>query len=240
MAETELALTALAELPGIAAEYVDPQTQLGNMMIVPLLGLADAEETYRELSRSAALILQENRANEIAIRVAPGASAEARVFEKMLRQELRGKKVRVWLGYQKTRGNVSLAAFRADNQASSEAAPSLSHESLMINLVVPGRRRYVQEWRVDIIAPNAAIIKSFHGANTLPTMLTWDWRNTTGELATAGQYRCRLNMVSHVGKKYAAIAEVEITLTRREVTLRLTQNPKVLAPQNARTEASAN
>ncbi len=244
IAEAGVPIAVMNDLPGLAAEYLDPEEQLGNLVVVPLVGIAaqvspeHAHEFYRALSASATFLLQEHAMSNVAVRVASGASEEARMLEKILRQNVNGNKLRVLLGYQKSRGVISLKEFRAGKTTIAEQTPSLSHETMVLNLVVPGRRRHVREWQLDILAPGAAVMKSFQGTGTLPSTLEWDWRNTPGKLVPAGQYRCKLNVQSKAGKKYSAIADVEITLTRREVTLRLTNKPKASEQQSARTDAS--
>lgn len=239
--EADVPLAELAVSPSLAAEYVDPQMQLGNLVVVPLVGIAlqtpseRTRETYRRLSQNAAFLLQENELHEVAVRIAPGAKEEARVFESLLRQEMHGKKLRVLLGYQKANEQVSLEEFRAGKTTFVEHAPIVSHERLAINLVVPSKRRHVEQWKLDIHAPNGVAIKSFEGMDTLPLSLEWNWRYVGGELANAGQYRCVLLIKSKTGKKYAAASNFEITRTQREVTLRLSRQPKASERQSTAT-----
>ncbi len=243
IAEDGVPLKTLSALPGLSAEYVDPSEQLGNLVVVPLVGIAEqvsqqhVREFYDELSQSAAFLLQEHPQSQVAIRVANGESDAGRAFEKMLRQEINGSKARVLLGYHKPQGAVSLEGFRSGKTAIAEHAPKLSHEKVVIDIIVSTQHRHVKEWQLDILAPSGIPVKSFRGTNTLPISLEWNWHNEAGQLAPAGQYRCALNMKSKAGKKYSTGANVEVTLTRREVTLRFTKKPNTAVQQSARTEA---
>lgn len=243
IAEAGVPLDVLSELPSLSAEYLDPDEQLGNLMVVPLMGMAvqlpseHLRQSQRELSRAVAFTAQEISTADIALRVASGANEEARSFEKILRQELNGSAARILVGYQKTRGQVSLSEFRPGKVTLEEQAPALSHEKVEINLVVPGTRRIVQTWRLDILAPNAEVVKSFEGKATLPTTLVWNWHNQAEQLVSAGQYRCRLSVTSKAGKKYFAKADIEVTRTHREITLRIAKQPKTSAEQSLRSEA---
>ncbi len=232
IAEAGVPLEALRALPGMAKEYVDPREQLGNLVVLPLV--ETEEEAFKALCQNAAFLLQEHALSNLALRVAPGARNEARVFEKMLQKEMNGNKARVLVGYQKPEGAVALEEFRSGRTVVVEQAPVLSHEKVVIDIVVPSQRRHVQEWRLDLLAPNAAPVKRFHGTGTLPVALEWDWRNEAGELVPAGQYRCALALKSATGKKYTATAELEVTVTRREVTLRLAKSQKAEMQQSAR------
>jgi hypothetical protein len=243
--EPGVPLEVISALPSMSAEYLDPNEQLGNLMVVPLVGLAEQlpnehlRHAQRELGRAVAFTAQEVAANNIALRVASGASEQARAFEKILRQEMNGSAARILVGYQKTRGQVSLSEFRPGQVTLEERAPALSHEEVAINIVVPGARRIVQAWRLDILAPNNEAVKSFAGKETLPTMLAWDWRNAARQIVAAGQYRCRLVVTSKAGKQYSAKADIEVTRTQREVTLRIAKQPKTNAPQSLRSETKA-
>ena len=237
VAASNINLAQLEATHGMSEEFVAPHTQLGNLAIVPLLHEENSEEVFRALSRHTVIALQENNLHEVALRIAPGASRNARAFERILRQDLNGRTARVLLGYHKPREAVSLQAFRARN-GKVQTATALSHENLLINLVLPGRRRHVTAWRLDIMAPNATTIKSFHGTQTLPSTLSWNWRNAEDELVAAGEYRCKLAVTSKAGKKYSSAAEILITRTQRRVTIRLQQAPATFESHRARTEAS--
>lgn len=237
VAASNINLALLEGAEGMSEEFVAPHVQLGNLVVVPLLYEENSEAAYRELSRHTVIALQEHNLREVALRVAPGAGGNARAFERILRQDLNDRKTRVLLAYHKQHAAVSLQEFRARN-AKVQAAPALSHENLLINFVLPGRRRHVTAWRLDIIAPNATAIKSFQGTETLPSTLSWNWRNAADELVAAGEYLCKLSVTSRAGKKYSSIAEILITRTQRRVTIRLQQAPKTFDSHNARTEAS--
>ncbi len=232
-----VARNALEESHLMAEEYLAPQTQLGNLAIVPLMGLDDSEAAQRELSRSAAVAMEAHGLREVVLRIAPGARMSARSFEKRLRQDLDGKEVRIMSSFQKKHDAVSLASFRSGMPSSH--VPILSHENLLINLVVPGQRRYVQEWRLEILAPNTTVVKNFSGTHRLPSTLSWNWRDISDALVPAGEYRCKLTLTSGAGKKYAATSEVMVTHTRRRMTVHLKQAPTRFELREERTEASA-
>jgi len=237
IAEAGVPLETLSALPSMAEEYIDSREQLGNLIVLPLVETEGP--ALKSLSQNAAFMLQEYALRNVALRVAPGASDEARAFERMLQQEMNGSKVRVLVGYQKPQAAVSLDEFHSGRTVVVAQAPVLSHEKVVIDIVVPSQRRLVQEWRLDLLAPNAAPVKRFHGTGTLPVALEWDWRNDAGQLVPAGQYRCALALKSAAGKKYTATAEVEITVTRREVTLRLAKRQRAEMQQSARVNLKA-
>lgn len=242
LAEADVPLEVLGTLPSMSAEYVDPRERLGNFMLVPLVGMAEQVPSEhlrgarRELARAVAFTAQEVSVNNIALRVASGAGEQARTFEKILKQESNGSISRILVGYQKTRAQASLSKFRSGKVINEAQTPLLSHAQVDINIVVPGTRRIVQAWRLDILAPNSEVVKSFSGSGTLPEKLVWDWRNAAQEIVSAGQYRCRLITTSKAGRQYSAKADIEVTRTHREITLRIAQKLRANAQQTLRRE----
>jgi hypothetical protein len=110
----------------------------------------------------------------------------------------------------------------------------LSSDHVAFDLKVPGKTRRTKDWTFTITGPGKRVVRSFSGKGNLPYSLEWDWRGATGKLVSPGIYHCRLQVRTKSGKVKAPPSgiDLEVFLTRRNVTLKFYEKPKPSVAEN--------
>lgn len=68
---------------------------------------------------------------------------------------------------------------------------------------VVGVNQGVQSWKLDIVAMNGKVVRSYSGGSRIPSSVTWDGKSSTGSV-TQGRYYARFKVVYDMGNEPVA------------------------------------
>ena len=230
--EAGISASQLRALPDLTQEYVDPAHQFGNMVIVPLAGVraqiptVNPAEPYKVLANEA-IGLSRKRSNpsKVAVRVSPNHRDDAKLFKKIWHKENRHSKRRLLVGYQKPGPKADVTPFTDNLISVVESDPKLYPARVAFNIEVPGRRRLVNKWHLIVTDEGNNKVRVFSGKGNLPKIIHWDWKNDDGDYVESGVYHCKLDVLSKQENAYTSVTNFDVTLKRREVSLRFSRKP---------------
>ncbi len=230
---SELQPETLSQLDELAPEYLSSVGQFDDTVIITAGALSEFEtepgrgKRFQQLALEIYKLKQHNSNLKIMLRAEDHTLKDAWLLKNFF---LRNEVV--------TAADIPIIEFSSSEPADLYGFESgymtrvrknlqLSSENLEIQLVVPGKTRRTQGWRLQIQDSKGKVVKNYFAKGNLPYRLSWDWHDYKGTIVEPGRYTFHFKFKTRSGKTVASkINDVKVTHIKRNVMLKFRSKPE--------------
>lgn len=102
-------------------------------------------------------------------------------------------------------------------------------QELKLNLYSSTRTTPARSWRLAIKDSEEVLVRTLSGSGDIPSELTWDWLDESGNIIAPGIYFCRLYWETEGGStQTSGERALYVQMIHRNVTIRVTDNPAMI------------